>query len=95
MEIKFTDEELRNPFNALDNVFANYTVVEIEMLLKEVQKHLFDRSYPHSKESNDYDNTLHFFENLNKLAHISFMLQKLYFKRLMQNDADNEGMSLN
>jgi hypothetical protein len=86
MEMNLTSEELTNPFLALEKIFDNHKVSEIEMLLNEVQEQLFDKSYSHTKDSIAHDNTVFFFEQIHKLARASFLLHKKYTRLLAQRD---------
>jgi hypothetical protein len=75
MEVKLKDEELENPYLALDAVFANFKLVEIRIALQEIEeKHLKKSFILPIKNSRPYDNILHFFEQLDKLVQASYLL---------------------
>lgn len=75
---KLSEQELQNPFEALKNVFENFSPSEMEMDLTDVEQQLIDRTFSHDKDSMEYDNTLHFFENLHKMAQAAYLMYSAY-----------------
>jgi hypothetical protein len=75
MDARLKDEELQDPYLALDAVFANHTLPEIRIALKDIEKKYLKRSFLIPiKNSRPYDNILYFFEQLDKLVQASYLL---------------------
>lgn len=80
MDARLKDEELENPFLALDSVFANYSLIEIRIELKAIEKKYFQKSFLlTSKSSRPYDDMLFFFEQLDKLIQAAYLLHDYHF----------------
>jgi hypothetical protein len=95
MKMNLTNEELTNPFLALETVFANHNVRNFEMLLNEIREKLFEKSYSYSRDSIAHDNIVFFFEQMQKLAYASFLLQQKYTRLPIQSDSGELGWSPN
>lgn len=64
------------PLSIIDNFFICHSLHENKVILKEIQEHLFNKSYPHEAGSIAHDNTVYFFEKLEELIDAAYLLNK-------------------
>lgn len=74
MELKLTNEELQNPFKAIEDVFINYRLIELKTELEKIEKQVLENVHLNLKETLPYANTVHLFEKLDKLIQASYLL---------------------
>jgi hypothetical protein len=78
MNKDLTSDEVNNPIPAFQLFFRCYSLSDVRDQMKQIEKQLLERSFTHDKESNEYDNTLFFFEQLDKFIHAAYVMQKVF-----------------
>jgi hypothetical protein len=62
------------PLSIIDNFFTCHSLSQSKQILKELQEQLFNKSYPHQKDSMEHDNVCYFFEKIEELIDAAHLL---------------------
>jgi hypothetical protein len=62
------------PLAIIDNFFTCHTLSESKQMLREMQEQLFNKTYPHKKDSIEHDNVRYFFEKMEELIDAAHLL---------------------
>lgn len=94
MDAKLSAREFQNPMLTLHRIFSSNLLFEIRNDLSAAEKHLLDRSFPHTEGSIPYDNTQFLFEQIDMILQASHLLYRMHVDSLV-NDYDTDNFSDN